>query len=320
MQRHGIPTAALRRCSSDAAAAHAPRRRARPRRSSSRPTAWPRARAWSSRRRATRRTRRSTRCSATAAPDAAGRVVIEEFLAGRGGELHRRLRRHERAVAGHQPGPQAHRRRRHRPEHRRHGRVLAGAGGHAERPRAGDARDRRSRRSPAWRDEGMPFTGFLYAGLMIDAHGTPKTVEFNCRLGDPEAQPILMRLKSDLFDLLMQATAPTAAARRGRAAMGPARRARRRDGGAPAIRPSRAAATRSPACRHGERSDAEGVPRRHRAARRPAGHRRRPRALRHRARRLDPAGAAARLRGVARHLVSTARSTGATSASARSKR
>ena len=44
--------------------------------------------------------------------------------------------------------------------------------------------------------EGRPFTGFLYAGLMIDSHGTPRTVEFNCRLGDPEAQPILMRLKS----------------------------------------------------------------------------------------------------------------------------
>ncbi len=55
--------------------------------------------------------------------------------------------------------------------------------------------------------EGIPFSGFLYAGLMIDGHGVPKTVEFNCRLGDPETQPILMRLKSDLFDLLMHATA-----------------------------------------------------------------------------------------------------------------
>jgi len=55
--------------------------------------------------------------------------------------------------------------------------------------------------------EGLPFSGFLYAGLMIDRHGAPKTVEFNCRLGDPETQPILMRLKSDLFELLMQATA-----------------------------------------------------------------------------------------------------------------
>ncbi len=54
--------------------------------------------------------------------------------------------------------------------------------------------------------EGEPFTGFLYAGLMIDSHGQPRTVEFNCRLGDPETQPILMRLKSDLFELLMHAT------------------------------------------------------------------------------------------------------------------
>jgi len=54
--------------------------------------------------------------------------------------------------------------------------------------------------------DGMPFTGFLYAGLMIDAKGQPRTVEFNARLGDPEAQPILMRLKSDLLDALLQAT------------------------------------------------------------------------------------------------------------------
>jgi phosphoribosylamine--glycine ligase len=57
--------------------------------------------------------------------------------------------------------------------------------------------------------DGHPFTGFLYAGLMIDAQGQPRTVEFNCRLGDPEAQVILMRLKSDLFDLLMHATEGT---------------------------------------------------------------------------------------------------------------
>ncbi len=54
--------------------------------------------------------------------------------------------------------------------------------------------------------DGMPFTGFLYAGLMIDAKGQPRTVEFNCRLGDPETQPILMRLKSDLFEVLWRAT------------------------------------------------------------------------------------------------------------------
>ena len=54
--------------------------------------------------------------------------------------------------------------------------------------------------------DGITFTGFLYAGLMIDAQGQPRTVEFNCRLGDPETQPIMMRLKSDLFDVFMHAT------------------------------------------------------------------------------------------------------------------
>ena len=54
--------------------------------------------------------------------------------------------------------------------------------------------------------DGIPFTGFLYAGLMIDAQGVPRTVEFNCRLGDPETQPIILRLKSDLFEVLMHAT------------------------------------------------------------------------------------------------------------------
>ena len=47
-------------------------------------------------------------------------------------------------------------------------------------------------------DEGMPYTGFLYAGLMIAPDGTPNVLEFNCRFGDPETQPILMRLRSDL--------------------------------------------------------------------------------------------------------------------------
>ncbi|MEK0417116.1 MAG: hypothetical protein RI949_1122 [Pseudomonadota bacterium] len=58
-------------------------------------------------------------------------------------------------------------------------------------------------------EEGHPFTGFLYAGLMIDDQGQPKTVEFNARLGDPEAQVLLMRLKSDLVDLLWHATEGT---------------------------------------------------------------------------------------------------------------
>ena len=54
--------------------------------------------------------------------------------------------------------------------------------------------------------DGVLFSGFLYAGLMIDAKGEPRTIEFNCRLGDPEAQVLMLRLKSDLFDVLMHAT------------------------------------------------------------------------------------------------------------------
>jgi phosphoribosylamine--glycine ligase len=57
--------------------------------------------------------------------------------------------------------------------------------------------------------DGHPFTGFLYAGLMIDAQGNPRTVEFNCRMGDPETQPIMMRLKSDLCEVLLHATEGT---------------------------------------------------------------------------------------------------------------
>ncbi|MCD9228389.1 phosphoribosylamine--glycine ligase [Ralstonia pseudosolanacearum] len=53
--------------------------------------------------------------------------------------------------------------------------------------------------------DGIPYTGFLYAGLMIDADGTPKTLEFNCRMGDPETQPIMARMKTDLFDVLDRA-------------------------------------------------------------------------------------------------------------------
>ncbi|MDP2248603.1 MAG: phosphoribosylglycinamide synthetase C domain-containing protein, partial [Nitrosomonadales bacterium] len=53
--------------------------------------------------------------------------------------------------------------------------------------------------------DGIPYTGFLYAGLMISPDGSIKTLEFNCRMGDPETQPILMRLKSDLVGLVEHA-------------------------------------------------------------------------------------------------------------------
>ncbi|WP_144820556.1 phosphoribosylamine--glycine ligase [Marinobacter piscensis] len=53
--------------------------------------------------------------------------------------------------------------------------------------------------------EGLPYKGFLYAGLMIDSSGTPKVIEFNCRFGDPETQPILLRMKSDIVELCQAA-------------------------------------------------------------------------------------------------------------------
>jgi phosphoribosylamine--glycine ligase len=56
--------------------------------------------------------------------------------------------------------------------------------------------------------DGIPFTGFLYAGLMIDQQGHAKTLEFNCRMGDPETQPIMMRLKTDIVEVLLAATEP----------------------------------------------------------------------------------------------------------------
>jgi len=57
--------------------------------------------------------------------------------------------------------------------------------------------------------EGAPFRGFLYAGLMIGRDGQVKVLEFNCRLGDPETQPIMLRMKSDLFVLIEHALAGT---------------------------------------------------------------------------------------------------------------
>jgi phosphoribosylamine--glycine ligase len=73
-------------------------------------------------------------------------------------------------------------------------------------------------------NDGTPYLGFLYAGLMIMADGTPKVIEFNCRLGDPETQPILMRLKSDLARICHAALEGTLAEQRAewddRAALG----------------------------------------------------------------------------------------------------
>jgi len=57
--------------------------------------------------------------------------------------------------------------------------------------------------------DGIPYSGFLYAGVMIDNEGNPRTLEFNCRLGDPETQPMMMRLKTDLVELVEHAVEGT---------------------------------------------------------------------------------------------------------------
>ena len=93
--------------------------------------------------------------------------------------------------------------------------------------------------------DGIPYTGFLYAGLMIDPHGEVRTLEFNCRMGDPETQPIMARLKSDL----VRCSTPrsTAASTRSRpSGTGAPRSASWWP--PPAIRMRRARATRSRAC------------------------------------------------------------------------
>jgi len=136
--------------------------------------------------------------------DAGGRVVVEDFLDGEetsfivlvGGE-------HSLALAT----SQDHKRLRDGDE----GPNTGGMGAYSPAPvvtPAIHARIVREVITPTVRgmaQEGIPYSGFLYAGLMIDRAGNPKVLEFNCRLGDPETQPILLRLKSDLFELLEHA-------------------------------------------------------------------------------------------------------------------
>ena len=137
--------------------------------------------------------------------DAGARIVIEEFLAGEEASFivmcdgknilplatsqdHKRLKDHDQ-------GPNT-----------------GGMGAYSPAPIVTPAMHARVMREiivptiQGMAKDGITFTGFLYAGLMIDDKGTPKTLEFNCRMGDPETQPIMMRLKSDLFELFWHAT------------------------------------------------------------------------------------------------------------------
>ena len=103
-------------------------------------------------------------------------------------------------------GLQAHRRRRRRPEHRRHGRVLAGADRGARRRRRGDGRVRCDPTLHWLAEHDVDYRGVLYAGLMLTADG-PKVIEYNVRFGDPECQVVLPRVASDLAELLRAAAA-----------------------------------------------------------------------------------------------------------------
>ena len=136
--------------------------------------------------------------------DAGARIVIEEFLAGEEASFivmcdgknilplatsqdHKRLRDHDQ-------GPNT-----------------GGMGAYSPAPIVTPAMHARVMREiinptiSGMAKDGIQFTGFLYAGLMIDEQGNPKTLEFNCRMGDPETQPIMARLKTDLVAVLEHA-------------------------------------------------------------------------------------------------------------------
>jgi phosphoribosylamine--glycine ligase len=140
--------------------------------------------------------------------DAGARVVIEEFLAGEEASFIVMVDgKHVLALASSQ-------------DHKRlldgdQGPNTGGMGAYSPAPIVTPqlhARVMREIIQPTVRGmekEGIRFTGFLYAGLMIDAQGNPKTLEFNCRMGDPETQPIMARLKGDFSKVVEQAIAGT---------------------------------------------------------------------------------------------------------------
>jgi len=136
--------------------------------------------------------------------DAGARVVIEEFLAGEEASFIVMVDgRHILPLAS----SQDHKRLKNNDE----GPNTGGMGAYSPAPiitPALHARVMREIIDPTVRgmaNDGIVFTGFLYAGLMIDADGNPKTLEFNCRMGDPETQPIVARLKTDLVEVFEHA-------------------------------------------------------------------------------------------------------------------
>lgn len=139
--------------------------------------------------------------SGNAFGDAGARVVIEEFLEGEEASF-------ISIVDGHTALPMATSQDHKRVGDGDTGPNTGGMGAYSPAPVVTPevhARVMREVVEPTVRgmmDDGIPFTGFLYAGLMIDSTGAPKVIEFNVRFGDPETQPVMLRLQSDLLDLL----------------------------------------------------------------------------------------------------------------------
>ena len=134
--------------------------------------------------------------------DAGAQVVIEEFLTGEEASFFV-LSDGEHALAARQrAGSQARVRRRHRSEHRRHGRLFAGAGDDAGSLCARTMNEIVVPTIRAMKAMGCPYQGVLFAGLMITAQG-PKLIEYNVRFGDPECQVLMLRLQSDLVPALI---------------------------------------------------------------------------------------------------------------------
>ena len=135
---------------------------------------------------------------------AGDRLVIEERLDGQEASVLCYYRRADARYAAAGARSQAGLRRRHRPEHRRDGGVLSRAAGECGNAALGRGARAGSHR-PCHEAARWPFRGVLYAGLMITKQG-PKVLEYNVRFGDPECQPLLVRLKTDLLDIV-EATA-----------------------------------------------------------------------------------------------------------------
>ena len=144
-----------------------------------------------------------TRAEAEAAIDAAGDgpLVIEEFLEGEEASLFALVDGETAVAARLGPGPQARRRRRYRAEHRRDGRLCAGAGADGRARGAGDGRDRPPDGARAGRRRERRSAACFMPGLMLTADG-PKLIEYNVRFGDPECEAIMPLIDGDFAELL----------------------------------------------------------------------------------------------------------------------